>query len=196
MIRILLACLLTLPSAAIVAAEIEYLNVDRDGKILHVDSVLLINAPRALVFAALSDYSAFAELSDRYKQSRFIEPAADGTPRIYTEIEGCVWFFCRTVERYARLELTPDEKIVAIVEPEQSDLISGREQWLLEEVPTGTRVTYTHSMQPDFWLPPLLGIWAIRHALEKDALSAANNIEARALGQDQGIESDSFVTEP
>ena len=92
-------------------------------------------------------------------------------------------FFCRAVERYSRLELMPDEKIVATVEPEQSNLVSGREQWVLEEVSAGTRVTYTHTMQPDFWIPPLLGVWAIRKALENDALSAAKRIEALALEQ-------------
>jgi len=184
MTRALLACLFLLPGAIAVAAEIELLNAERHGKVLQIDSVLVIHAPRALVFAALSDYDNFSKLSDRYKQSRFIEPAEDGTRRIYTEVEGCVWFFCRTVERYARLELMPDEKIIATVEPEQSDLVSGREQWLLEDVSGGTRVSYTHTMQPDFWIPPLLGVWAIRKALENDALSAAKRIEALALGQD------------
>lgn len=196
MTRVLLACLFSLVSAVAMAAEIEFLNVDRDGKQLKVDSVMLINAPRPLVFAALSDYASFSELSDRYKQSRFIEPAADGTPRIYTEVEGCVWFFCRTVERYARLELTPDENIIATVEPENSDFKSGREQWLLEEVPGGTRVTYTHTMQPDFWIPPLLGVWAIRRALESDAMSAANRIEALALQQEQSAAGSALLAEP
>ena len=177
------------------AADIELLNVEKDGKVLQVDSVMVINAPQALVFAALADYEAFSELSDRYKQSRFIDPAADGTPRIYTQVEGCVWFFCRTVERYARLELTPDEKIVAIVEPEQSDFFSGREQWSLEEAAGGTRVTYTHRMQPAFWIPPLLGVWAIRKALEQDALSAAKRIEALALQQGTTAEDDQSNTE-
>ena len=183
MIRTLLTCLFIFPGAIAVASELELLNVEKRGKILQVDSVLVVDAPRALVFAALSDYAAFSKLSDRYKQSRFIEPAEDGTPRIYTEVEGCVLFFCRTVERYARLELMPDEKIVATVEPEQSNLVSGREQWVLEEVSAGTRVTYNHTMQPDFWIPPLLGVWAIRKALENDALSAAKRIEALALEQ-------------
>jgi hypothetical protein len=196
MIRILIACSVVMLSAFAMAAEIELLNVDRDGKILQVDSVLVIDAPRDLVFAALSDYDAFSGLSERYKQSRFIDPAADGTPRVYTAVEGCVWFFCRTVERYARLELTPDEKIVATVEPEQSDFKAGLEQWLLEDDPAGTRVSYTHTMQPDFWIPPLLGVWGIRRALEADALSAANRIEALALRQKQGAQNSRVAPEP
>jgi hypothetical protein len=165
------------------AADIESLTVERDGKTLQVDSILLIDAPRELVYAVLVDYDAFAELSSRYKQSRFVEPATDGALRIFTQVEGCVWFFCRSVERYSRLELTSYTKIIAIVEPEHSDFESGQEEWLLEDAAAGTRITYTHAMQPKFWIPPMVGVWAIRRTLTKDALSAAQKIEEYALRQ-------------
>ncbi len=181
MIRCLLLALVVLLVTVAVAADIELLTVERDGKTLQVDSILLIDAPRELVFAVLADYDAFAELSGRYKQSRFVEPATDGALRIYTEVEGCVWFFCRSVERYSRLELITNTKIVAVVEPEHSDFESGQEEWLLEDAAEGTRITYTHTMQPKFWIPPLVGVWAIRRTLEKDALSAAQKIEEYAL---------------
>jgi hypothetical protein len=151
---------------------------------------MIIAAPRPIVFSALSDYDNFSELSSRYLESRFVEPAADGTPRIYTEVEGCVLFFCRTVKRYARLSLYPTTTLIAIVEPEQSDIEYGREQWLLQAVPGGTRVLYSHEMDPDFWVPPLIGVWAIRRALTEDALTAAQRIEALALSNDVPASSD------
>jgi len=173
---------------SLAAAEIEQLTVERDAGRIEVASVMLIEAPQPLVFGALADYEHFAELSSRYKQSRFIEPAADGTLRIYTELEGCVWFFCRTIRRNSRLELFPDERIVATVEPEGSDLAYGREEWLLAPAEgAATRVTYTHAMEPDFWIPPIIGIWAMRKALESDALKAAGRIEDMALGRAPGV---------
>ena len=162
-------------------AEIERLEVKRDDGRVFVTADMVIAAPRALVFSALSDYERFAELSTRYRESRFIEPAPDGTPRIYTEVEGCVLFFCRTVVRHSLLELSADEKIVALAEPELSDVEYGREEWLLESVDAGTRVRYRHEMDPDFWVPPVIGVWAIRRMLRRDALKAAQRIEALAL---------------
>ena len=181
--RFRLLALGALAAGTAAAAEIEQLTVERNGGRIEVLSVMLIEAPQALVFGALADYEQFPELSSRYKQSRFIEPAADGTPRIYTELEGCVWFFCRTIRRNSRLELFPDERIVATVEPEGSDLAFGREEWRLAADGGATRVTYTHEMEPDFWIPPVIGIWAIRRALESDALKAAGRIEDIALGR-------------
>ena len=139
-----------------------------------------MDAPRSAVFEALSDYDRFSEFSSRHKESRFIAPADDGTPRIYTKVRGCVWFFCRTVERYARLYLKPETLIVAIVEPEKSDMDYGREIWEFEDLGEQTRVLYQHEGDPKFWVPPVIGIWAMRRAMNKDALSAAKGIEKMA----------------
>jgi uncharacterized protein YndB with AHSA1/START domain len=174
----------------LMASEIESLTVERTDNRINVDSVMHIAAPPELVFAALSDYGQFDELSSRYKQSRFIEPAADGTPRIFTEVEGCVWFFCRSVQRTSRLDLQPNERIVATAEPDESDVSYGREEWVLSAEAGGTRVDYTHVMEPDFWIPPLIGVWAIRRSLEGDALSAAQRIEVLALSQGESGSAD------
>jgi hypothetical protein len=134
-----------------------------------------------LVFKALSDYEHFAELSTRFEESRFLEPAATGQPRIYTQVEGCVWFFCRTVRRYAQLDLIPYTRITATVEPEESDVSYGKETWNLVRIRNATEVSYTHEMEPKFWVPPVIGLWAIRRVLNKDALESAQRIEALAL---------------
>lgn len=165
------------------SADIIELSVERVDQRIEIYSDIRIEAPQALVFAALTDYDGFARLSDRYVESRYIEPAADGTPRIFTHVKGCVLFFCRSVKRYARLEQQPDTRIVATVEPEQSDVRYGQERWELSPAAKGTRVVYRHEMEPRFWVPPLIGLWAIRRALEQDAGKAAARIEALAQGE-------------
>jgi hypothetical protein len=170
-------------SEAVCAAEIRQLDVERaDGRVT-VNSEILIAAPQAAVFAALSDYEKFSELSDRYLESGFVEPAGDGAPRIHTVVEGCVLFFCQTIERYARLELTPDSRIESIVDAEMSDLKFGHERWELSAEDEGTRVVYQHELEPDFWVPPVIGVWAIRRILAGDSLKAATRIEQLALSQ-------------
>lgn len=156
------------------------ITVEREDKLFTVSAEMMIDAPRDVVFAALSDYDQFSELSDAFVESRFVEPAPDGTPRIYTAVEGCIWFFCKTIRRYSRLELMPDEKIVATVEPELSDAEYAREQWLLESEGDATRVYYRHDLQPDFWVPPGIGTWAIKRVLSDSSVKAASRIEALA----------------
>lgn len=175
---LLLAAAALLPAHA---ANIETLTVQRNHKLINVVASMIIDAPRPFVYQALSDYDHFSEMSDSFVESRFIEPAADGTLRIYTKIEGCIWFFCKTINRTARLELDPIIRIVATVEPELSDAKFAREEWVFEDLGTTTRIYYRHDLQPDFWVPPAIGVWAIKAALSRTTLKAAQRIEKMAL---------------
>lgn len=180
---LLLGVLASLP---LQAAHIEMLTVTRDHKLINVIASMIIDAPRPFVYQALSDYDNFSEMSDSFVESRFIEPAPDGTPRIYTKIEGCIWFFCKTINRTARLELEPVTHIIATVEPELSDAKFAREEWVLEDLGDSTRIYYRHDLQPDFWVPPGLGVWAIKAALSRTTLKAAARIEKMAINKQLG----------
>lgn len=177
-IGLLLTAVAVLPARA---ANIETLTVQRDHKLINVVASMVIEAPRPFVYQALSDYDHFSEMSDSFVESRFIEPAPDGTPRIYTKIEGCIWFFCRTINRTARLELDPVIRIVATVEPELSDAKYAREEWVFEDLGAATRIYYRHDLQPDFWVPPGIGVWAISNVLSRTTLKAAQRIEKMAI---------------
>jgi hypothetical protein len=165
------------------AAEIRSLDVERDKARVTIESAIVIEASRPAVYAALTDYDQFAQVSDRFVESRFIEPDFDGVPRIYTLVEGCVVFFCRSVERIARLEGTPHTMIVAKVETQLSDLLYGYETWELSDTETGTLVVYRYELEPDFWVPPVIGIWAMKRILNNDVLFAAAKIERIALSK-------------
>lgn len=38
-------------------------------------------------------------------------------------------------------------------------------------------------MEPDFWVPPLIGPWIIKRTLKVDGMDAIGRIEALALGK-------------
>ena len=125
-------------------------------------------------------YDRFDELSDSFTESHYIEPTADGLPRIYTKIEGCIWFFCRTIERYAHLELDPLRQITAVTEPELSDAELSIERWSL--IPKGRRDA---DRVPARTATRVLGAAADRHVGDSpgdlgSALDAAERIETLA----------------
>lgn len=159
----------------------ESLELTRKDGFYYVHASLLLNAPRPDVFVALTNYDRFLEFTERHEEIGFVEPASDGTLRVFSKAKGCILFFCRTIERYARLKLQPDEFISAIVEPEISDFDYGLETWTLEELGEQTRILYYHEARPNFWIPPLIGTWAMRRTLNQDALNAVQAIEQLAL---------------
>jgi len=163
------------------AAEVNWIDVQRDGGRVDVRSELVINAPLPAVYAALLEYDQFAQMGDTFADSRYVEPAADGAPRIYTRIEGCIWFFCKTIERTARLEVEPQRKILAIAEPERSDAALSIESWTLTAAGDSTVIEYRHEIDTGFWVPPLLGALIINRSVEKGTRKAASRIEDMAI---------------
>ena len=164
-----------------VASEIKWIKVEREGGRFDVRSEIVVNASLPEVYAALLNYDQFAERGDTFAESRYIEPAADGTPRIYTRTEGCIWFFCKTIERYARLEVEPGRTIRAVAEPELSDAALSVETWVLTADGDSTIIAYRHEIETGFWVPPLLGALVINRSVEHGTQKAAINIEGLAL---------------
>jgi hypothetical protein len=162
------------------AAEVEWVKVKRKYGHIDISSAIVIHAPAPAVYATLLEYDKFAELNEAFTESHYIEPAADGAPRIYTKIEGCMWFFCRTIERTARLELQPSWQITAIAEPEHSDAEVSIERWTLTANDDTTVIDYHHELKTGFWVPPLIGVWVIRGTVKRSVKSAAARIEALA----------------
>lgn len=164
------------------AAEVLALDVVKKYQRIVINAAISVLAPPADVYAALIDYDNFTSWSDRYRDTGYIEPAADGRPRVQSYLEGCVLFFCRTVGRVAVLDLEPTEYIRAAAEPALSDVRFGVEEWQISAIPGGSLVRYTHDVEFKFWMPPVLGVWAIKRSLNRDAMKAAVQIELVAQG--------------
>ena len=165
-----------------VAANLETVSVDRvDGRfVLHSET--LLDATPAQLYAVLTDYDLFTKFTSAIDESRNVEPDDEGRPRFYTRMEGCVLLFCVTFERHGHLELEPETLITAIVDPEQSDFKYSVETWELIKHEEGTRLVYNFEMEPDFWVPPIVGPFYIRRALRAGAVDAVDRIEALAQG--------------
>jgi hypothetical protein len=52
---------------------------------------------------------------------------------------------------------------------------------VFEDLGAATRIYYRHDLQPNFWVPPGIGVWAISNALSRTTLKAAQRIEKMAL---------------
>ena len=178
--RSIATILLAFLAGTTMAADVNWIDVQRDGGRVDVHSELVIDAPLSEVYAALLNYDQFAQMGDTFAESHYVETAADGTPRIYTRIEGCIWFFCKTIERFARLEVEPQRKILAIAEPERSDAALSIESWTLTAAGDSTVIEYRHEIDTGFWVPPLLGALIINRSVEKGTQKAAGRIEDMA----------------
>lgn len=169
-----------LSCAKVLPATIQTIEIEHDDGIYRLVSTAFLAAPQEAVFDVLTDYERFGRISSTYTDYGFLEPAADGTPIIYTTMEGCVLFFCVTMRRVERMEVDAPSSIRTDALPEQSDFKLSISEWTLEPEADGTKMIYRLTMEPDFWIPPLIGPWALKQRLERGGRGAVNRIERLA----------------
>jgi len=106
---------------------------------------------------------------------------------VLTETRGCVFFFCR------KITLTQDVTIIggvirADIVPEKSDFRSGYLRWSVTPTETnGSHIEFDAIVEPDSFLPPLIGKFFIFKNLRQQILLTAENLEKEAARQQQTI---------
>jgi hypothetical protein len=162
------------------AATMRSLDVDKKDARYTLVADTFMAAPAHAIYAVLIDYENMNRISSVYKEYGYLEPAADGTPIVYTRMEGCAFVYCKSMRRVERLEMDPPYYIRTVTLPEQSDFKYAISEWTLEPEGGGTNVTYKLELEPDFWVPPVLGSWLLKRTLLNGGSRAINRIERLA----------------
>ena len=174
-----LLLLAILPSAGPIAAAAEIRTVTMkklDGAYL-VRAETWLQAAPDFVHAIMLDYDEFHRLSRGLTATRWLDEDHDGYPLAYTRVDSCVAFFCRKLEKVEMVNVTGELSFSTQVVPTRSDFVMYSTKWLFEAERSGTLIIYEMEMKPDFWVPPLIGPWAIRRKAESSALKIAERIE-------------------
>jgi hypothetical protein len=173
-------------STLAVAATIDELDVTREHGRYALEANARLDATPESVYAVLTDFddNAYSRISRVYKESRYLEPAADGTPLVYTRMEGCVLWHCMTLERTERLETEAPRWIKSTALPEGSNFKHATSEWVLDPDGDGTKMTYKIELEPDFFVPPVIGPWYLKRTLSQGGLRAVMRIERLARERD------------
>jgi len=177
------AALVALCAAALAgAATIDAFDVSKSKGIYFFEANVHLAATRESIYAVITDFddNAYSRISRSYKESRYLEPAADGTPIIYTRMEGCMGKRCVSFERTERLETDAPRWIKSTALPEASDFKHATSEFVLEPDGDGTKMLYKLEVEPDFFVPPLIGPWYMKRSVSKGALRAVTRIEGLA----------------
>jgi hypothetical protein len=169
-------------SAVATAATIDALDVARHRGRYSFEANVWLDATPESVFAVLTDYddNRWSRISRAYKESRYLEPAADGSPMVYTRMEGCALRYCMSIERTERLEIEAPYRIKSTALPEASNFKYSTSEWVLADENGGTKMLYKLEMEPDFPIPPLVGPWYLKRSLSTNGLRVVHRIERLA----------------
>lgn len=166
------------------SADLFEVTVQREKTRYYLQSEAWFDASVDELYRVLTDYELFRKFTSAIVESSNIGPDDMGRPQFFTRMEGCLLFWCQSFVRQGYLVLTPNHDVVAVTDPESSDFKFSQERWQLKEDGSGTRMVYSFEMEPDFWVPPLVGPFVIKRSLRRGGADAVDRIEALAQGKD------------
>ena len=171
------------------SATLRTVDVSRNQDRYQVVADTYLHASPEAIYKVLLDFDGdrYQRISEIYKESSYLPPDSDGTPLVYTRVEGCLMRYCRSMRRVERLEVVTPQFIRSRTIPERSDFKYSLSEWSFTAEDGGTRVTYKMEMEPNFWLPPFVGPWFLKRTLLKGAPAAIEQIELLAQ-QEQAAE--------
>jgi Polyketide cyclase / dehydrase and lipid transport len=168
--------------ASSLPATLRKIDVSRERDRYRVVADTHLDASPEAISKVLLDFDAdrYQRISEIYKESSYLPPDTDGTPLVYTRVEGCLMRFCRSMSRVERLEVVTPQFIRSRTVPERSDFKYSLAEWTFAAENGGTHLTYRMEMEPSFWLPPFVGPWFLKRTLVRGAPAAIDQIELLA----------------
>ncbi len=165
--------------ARVSAMEIEQAESKYRDKHYQLRLVTVVDAPQVWVQAVLHDYPHYPQLDPRILEARVLSRSGPHDVVLYTKLRACFGVFCRTVKRVESVtEL--DSDLTAAVVPEQSDVLSGETHTHLAALDGRTRITYTTSVVPGFWMPPFIGRPLMLRTLREASIDLFRHVEQQA----------------
>ncbi|MDH3585626.1 MAG: hypothetical protein OEQ30_00915 [Gammaproteobacteria bacterium] len=175
-ILVALAILAALPAMAL---DEEDVSIDKEGRVYRIHMAFDVPARVDQIKSVLTDFTHPSRLSSAVI-AREVLGQQDGVVRVRTEFRDCVLFFCKTMMLIHGVTVSANE-VRADVVPEGSDFRHGFLRWSIHVIDSeASHVEFEAVMEPDFFVPPLIGGFLVRNALAKQALATAENLVSEA----------------
>lgn len=159
------------------AYELTRAEVTEENGIFQIQITATINAPAAYIRQVLTDYTHMYRLSSSIIESEVLPSKRNGDKQIRTKLLACTSVFCREVERVDAVRTLASGDLQADIVPELSEFRSGKAIWKITSLDEKSKLVYEATLEPDFYIPPVVGVPAIRSSLKDEFVSTFDRIE-------------------
>jgi hypothetical protein len=171
--------LLLLPSV-LLAGEVLDSRVTHDGSEYYLSITARVDAPLAVVYQSITDFTNLAAINPSIEESQVIASPGSDRFRVRSVIRVCILIFCKRVVQVQDVTLVDSRTVVATMVPGDGDFRAGLARWELAADGAATELYFTEAFEPDFWVPPLIGPWLIEKKLVREVAETAMYIEIQA----------------
>jgi len=153
------------------------IEISEQSGAYHIKVVALIAAPASYVRDVLTDYRLIYRLNPSIIESDVLKQDDDGAINVRTKVVGCAAYFCEELDRVEKVRLLPSGDIQADIIPELSQFKSGKTLWRIKPVGDYCEVTYLSDMEPDIYIPPVVGKFLIKKSIREEMQISFTNLE-------------------
>lgn len=153
-------------------------HVERSGSALQVRSTIEASAPAATCYATIADLDHLAEFVPGLISSRIVSPP--GAPiELHQVGEARAGPFGVTLDVTLAVRLDPPHRIE--FRRIAGNLTQMQGAWTVSGDDRNCRIDYRAAMEPDFWVPPLIGTMLMRRQVDEQMAGVLAEIARRAL---------------
>lgn len=173
-----LAALLWVTAPSAWPAKLDQFEVTRKGPEYLVTLDAVVTGESRRLFQLVADYNHWPRLNSAILESELIRSTDEFHHTVRSVTHACIIFFCRDITQLQDIVELENMGIDARTIPDQSDFRQGIVEWRIE--PTDqehSHISVYARLEPDFWIPPLIGPWIVKYVLRREALETIESLE-------------------
>jgi hypothetical protein len=164
-------------SSALLSGKRPDIEINERSGSYQIKVVALIAAPASYVRYVLTDYKHIYRLNPSIIESEVLEQYDDGSVSVRTRVLGCAAYFCEELDRVEKVRVLPSGDLHAEIIPELSQFKSGQTHWQIKPQGDYCEVTYLSDMEPDIYIPPVVGKFLIKKSIREGMHASISNLE-------------------
>lgn len=149
------------------AMTVKHADIRHQNGRYYVQFNVLIEADKKTVASLMDDYSTWPQWSSVVKKVTVIKQTDARTTLMKLRLNSCLLFFCKSLNKHQTVTRVASGHLVTLTTENNNDFHYAREVWHASAEGDNTRLVYDAVMEPDFFVPPLMGRWIISSRIRK-----------------------------
>ena len=184
-------------SSALQSGTRPEIEINEQSGVYQIKVTALIAAPADYVRYVLTDYKHIYRLNPSIIESEVLEQDEDGSASVRTKVIGCAAYFCEELDRVEKVRVLPSGDLYTEIVPELSQFKSGKTHWQIKPMGDHCEVIYLSDMEPDIYIPPVVGKFLIKKSIRQGMRTSFINLEkiSSILARRERLNNDQTITE-
>jgi hypothetical protein len=163
------------------SGEIKTATVQYENGVYTISFEATLAATQPNVFRIVTDYSQLSRLNDMIDTSSLLTRPGHFPAKREIIMHTCVLFYCRQVTLVETVNEYNMDTVIAMIVPAESDFMIGESRWWVKSMnQQTTQIILNSRLQPNFWIPPVIGPWLIKKKMIKEISVMVERLELLA----------------